>query len=92
MHKSIGRAAAAGLVVSIPATLVAVLGPMSPAGDNLGSINLPMWACIAPAQAAAAWIGAHAAQQVTGEQLSRVFAAVLAGTGLVMMHSSFGWP
>lgn len=92
MHKSIGRAAAAGLVVSIPAMLVAVLGPMSLEGDNLGSINLPMWACIAPTQAAAAWIGANAAQQITGEQLSRVLAVVLAGTGLVMMHSSFGWP
>jgi len=92
MHKSIGRAAAVGLVVSVPATLVAVLGSMSLEGGNLGSINLPMWACIAPAQAAAAWIGAHVAQKITGEHLSRVFAVVLAGTGLVMMHSSFGWP
>jgi uncharacterized membrane protein YfcA len=92
MHKSIGRAAAAGLVVSIPATLVAVLGPASLEGGSLGSINLPMWACIAPAQAAAAWIGAQVAQQITGETLSRIFAVVLAGTGLVMMHSSFGWP
>jgi hypothetical protein len=56
MHKSIGRAAAAGLVVSIRATLVAVIGSMSLEGGSLGSINLPMWASIAPAQAAAAWI------------------------------------
>ena len=92
MHKSIGRAAAAGLVVSVPATLVAVLESTSFGGGSLGSINLAMWACIAPAQAVAAWAGAHYAQRIAADHLSRVFALVLAGTGLVMMHSSFGWP
>ena len=92
MHKSIGRAAAAGLVVSAPATLVAAVGSMSPHAGSLGSINLPMWACIAPAQALAAWAGALFAQRIAAEHLSRVFAAALAGTGVAMLHSSFGWP
>lgn len=92
MHKSIGRAAAAGLVVSIPATLVAATTTISANADSLGSINLSMWACIAPAQAMAAWGGAKYAQQLAAEHLSRVFATVLAGTGLVMLHSSLGWP
>ncbi len=97
MHKSIGRAAAAGLVVSLPATLIALFetmsgGSMSGGPATLGTISLPMWACIAPAQAAAAWVGAQFAQRIAAEHLSRVFAAALAGTGLVMLHSSFGWP
>ena len=92
MHKSIGRAAAAGLVVSVPATMATVLGSLWSDGSGFGGINLPMWACIAPAQAAAAWGGAQFAQRIAEKHLSRVFAAALAATGLVMLHSSFGWP
>lgn len=90
MRQSIGRAAAAGLVVSIPATAVAVLGSLSPDANSLGSINLPMWACIAPAQACAAWFGAQFGQRIAAEHLSRIFAAATAGTGLVMLYSSLG--
>ncbi len=92
MHKSIGRAAAAGRVVSVPATAVILLGSLWPSDGGLGGINLPMWACIAPAQAAAAWGGAQFAQRIAADHLSRVFAAALAVTGLAMLHSSFGWP
>ena len=88
MHKSIGRAAAAGLVVSIPATL----GAICESAGGAGVVSLPMLACIAPSQAAAAWVGAHVAQRLASEQLSRVFAAALASTGFIMLHSSVGWP
>jgi uncharacterized membrane protein YfcA len=92
MHKSIGRAAAVGVVVSLPGTLVAAFGSASLwDGGNLGSINLSMWACIAPAQAVAAWFGARLAQHVRAENLSRVFAGALAATGIVMLRSSLGW-
>lgn len=91
MHKSIGRAAAAGLVVSIPATIVA-LGQAFCSDSGACSISLPMWVCIAPAQAAAAWIGAQLAQRITADQLSRVFGGALATTGVVMLQSSVGWP
>jgi uncharacterized protein len=91
MHKSIGRAAAAGLVVSIPATPIAALTSMSADAGSVGSINLSMRACIATAQAAAAWAGAQFTQRIAGEHLSRVFAVTLAATGLLMLHSSFGW-
>jgi uncharacterized membrane protein YfcA len=91
MHKSIGRAAAVGVVVSVPATLIAAFATVAPEhGGDLGSINLPMWACIAPAQAVAAWFGAQLAQRIAADSLSRVFAGALAVTGLVMLHSSFG--
>jgi uncharacterized protein len=88
MHKSIGRAAAAGIVVSVPATLAAALASKSHYAFELGSIDLTMWACIAPAQAGAAWLGAHLAPLVSAEHLSRVFAITLAVTGVTMLHSS----
>src|SRR5215831_17783897 len=58
MHKSIGRAAAVGVVVGLPATLVAAFASAPSQAADIGSINLSMWACIAPAQAVAAWFGA----------------------------------
>ena len=88
MHKSIGRAAAAGVVVGAPATIVAALTPTLSDAAQLGTINLPIWACIAPAQAAAAWIGAHLAQRTSANALSRVFAVSLAATGILMLRSS----
>jgi uncharacterized membrane protein YfcA len=92
VHKSIGRAAAVGVVVSLPATIVAAFGSAPAEAGNLGSINLSMWACIAPAQAVAAWFGARLAQRVAADNLSRVFAGALAVTGIVMLRSSLGWP
>jgi len=91
MHKSIGRAAAVGVVVGLPATLVAAFASPSQ-GADIGSINLSMWACIAPAQAVSAWFGARLAQRIAADNLSRVFACALALTGVVMLRSSLGWP
>ena len=92
MHKSVGRAAAVGVVVSVPATIVAALGsgPHGPA--QLGSIDLTVWACIAPAQAVAAWFGAHLARHVGGDHLSRIVAAALLATGATMLSfQPAGW-
>jgi uncharacterized membrane protein YfcA len=91
MHKSVGRAAATGIVVSIPATLVAATATHSSAPTQLGSIDLAIWACIAPAQAAGAWIGACIAERSSALVLSRVFSIVLAVTGFAMFRSAF-WP
>ena len=88
MHKCVGRAAAVGVVVSIPATIVAALGPGPHGATQLGSIDLAVWACIAPTQAAAAWLGARLAQHVAGDNLSRIMAASLLATGAVMLRSS----
>ena len=92
MHKSIGRAAAVGVVVGLPATLVAAFASVPSQAADIGSINLSMWACIAPAQAVAAWFGARLAQHIAADNLSRVFAGALALTGVVMLRSSLGWP
>jgi uncharacterized membrane protein YfcA len=91
MHKSIGRAAAVGVVVGLPGTLVAAFATAPAQAADLGSINLSMWACIAPAQAVAAWFGARLAQRVAADNLSRVFAGALAVTGVIMLRSSL-WP
>lgn len=89
MHKSVGRAAAVGVVVGLPATLVAALGPAPEHTWQLGSINLVLWACIAPAQAAAAWIGAQLAQHASADALSRLFALSLGVTGSLMLQSTY---
>jgi uncharacterized membrane protein YfcA len=92
MHKSIGRAAAVGVVVSLPATLVAAFASSPAQAADIGSINLSMWGCIAPAQAVAAWFGARLTQRIAADNLSRVFACALALTGVAMLRASLGWP
>jgi uncharacterized membrane protein YfcA len=89
MHKSIGRAAAAGIVVSIPATLTAAFASHAIRPLEIGAIDLPMWASIAPAQALVAWFGAKLAPYLSAANLSRIFAGALAVTGAAMLQSSF---
>jgi uncharacterized protein len=88
MHKCIGRAAAAGVVVSVPATIIAALGPGPHGAAQLGSIDLTVLICIAPTQAAAAWLGTGLARHIAGDHLSRILAGALLATGTVMLHSS----
>jgi uncharacterized membrane protein YfcA len=91
MHKSVGRAAAVGIVVSVPATVIAAMATTSHAATQLGSIDLALWACIAPAQAAAAWVGASIAARSSGTLLSRVFSVVLMTSGFALLCSAI-WP
>jgi uncharacterized protein len=88
MHKSVGRAAAAGVVVGLPATIAAGLGSFSMEGQQIGYINVPLLASIAPAQAAFAWVGAHLAQHIPAEGLIRLFVCILVMTGLIMLQTS----
>ena len=88
MHKSIGRAAAVGVVVSLPATIVAAFATGGSAPTQLGSIDLAVWASVAPAQTVTAWFGARLAQRVPADNLSRIMALALLTTGAVMLHSS----
>jgi uncharacterized membrane protein YfcA len=88
MHKSVGRAAAAGVVVSVPATFVAAFAPGLSGPMQLGSIDLAVWAAIAPAQALAAWFGARLAHCIAADNLSRIMAIALLATGMVMLYSS----
>ena len=88
MHKSVGRAASVGVVVGLPATIVAALAPGAASAAELGSINLAVWASIAPAQAAAAWVGVRLAQRLAAPDLSRVMAIVLLMTGFTMLRAS----
>ena len=88
MHKSVGRAASVGVVVGLPATIVAALAPGAQSAAELGSINIAVWASIAPTQAAAAWAGVWLAQRLAAPDLSRVMAVVLLLTGLTMLRAS----
>jgi uncharacterized membrane protein YfcA len=88
MHKSIGRAAAAGVVVSLPATVTAAFASHPIQAHEIGSIDLSMWACIAPAQAVAAWFGAKLARHLSADHLSQILALALATTGTAMLRSS----
>lgn len=88
MHQCVGRAAAVGVVVSIPAVLVAACGPGPHGGTQFGTIDLAAWALIAPTQAIAAWFGARLVQRIAGDSLSRVMAAALLATGMMMLRSS----
>jgi uncharacterized membrane protein YfcA len=58
------------------------------APNELGSIDLAVWASVAPAQAVAAWFGARLAQRVAADNLSRIMAVALLATGAVMLRSS----
>jgi uncharacterized membrane protein YfcA len=88
MHKSVGRAASVGVAVGLPATIVAALAPGAVSAAELGSINLAVWASIAPAQAAAAWLGVRLAQRLAAPDLSRLMAIVLLMTGFTMLRAS----
>jgi uncharacterized membrane protein YfcA len=88
MHKSIGRAAAVGIVVSLPATLTAGLASDAFQPLEIGAIDLPMLASIAPTQALGAWFGASFAPSLSAENLSRIFAGALAVTGAAMLRSA----
>lgn len=88
IHKSIGRAAATGVAVGLPATLVAAFAESPHAAAQLGSINLAIWVCIAPVQAGAAWFGAKWAGRISADHLSRAMGAALLATGVVMLRSS----
>ena len=89
IHKSIGRAAAAGIVVGVPATIVAALASTSLNTTSIGSIDIAIWLCIAPAQAAGAWFGAKLASRMGAATLSRLMAVNVAATGTAMLYSSF---
>lgn len=88
MHRSVGRAASVGVLVALPATLVAAFATGAESSAELGSINLAVWASIAPAQAAAAWVGLRLAQRTEAADLSRVMAVVLLITGFTMLSTS----
>jgi uncharacterized membrane protein YfcA len=67
--------------------LDAALATPSATNTQLASIPLARWAPIAPAQAAAAWIGASLAARTSRRALSRIFSIMLALTGAGMLRT-----
>jgi hypothetical protein len=62
-----------------------ILDPGHTEGEHFEGAS---WASIAPAQALAAWFGARLAQRIAADNLSRIIAVALLGTGAVMLYSS----
>lgn len=89
IHKSIGRAAAAGIVVSIPASIAAALASNAQDATAIGSIDVAIWLCIAPTQAVGAWFGAKLASRLDDAFLSQLLAVMLCATGASMLYSSW---
>jgi uncharacterized membrane protein YfcA len=88
IHRSGGRAASVGVVVALPATVLAAFAPGAESSTEPGSINLAVWASIAPAQAAAAWVGVRLGHRTSAADLSRVMGVVLMITGFTMLRAS----
>jgi uncharacterized membrane protein YfcA len=55
---------------------------------RLGSIDLAVWASIAPTQTIAAWFGARLAQHIGADNLTRIVAAALLATRAIMLYSN----
>jgi hypothetical protein len=73
------------------ATLTAALASNAVEAYQISSVDVSMWACIAPAQAAAARFGARLAPYLSAAHLSQILALALATTGAAMLRSSLLW-
>lgn len=88
MHKAVGMAAAIGLIISLPGTVMMLaLGATpndAPAG-TLGLVNLIAFLCIVPLTVIFAPVGAALAHKLNAARLRRMFDFVLLVTGLRML-------
>jgi uncharacterized membrane protein YfcA len=87
-HKAVGTAAAIGLIISLPATLImltlGITPPDAPAG-TFGLVNLFGFLCIVPLTVLFAPVGASLATKLDAVKLKRIFSLVLLLTGLRML-------
>lgn len=92
-HRAVGTAAAFGLVIAIPGALVMwVLGKSSadaPLG-TFGLVNLPALLTMVPLSMLFAPVGVKLGARLPAQRLKKVFAVVLAITGVRMLLSALG--
>ena len=92
-HRAVGTAAAFGLVIAIPGALVMLLLGKSPADAPLGTlglVNLPALLTMVPLSILFAPVGVKLGARLPAQQLKKVFAVVLAITGVRMLLSALG--
>ena len=88
MHKSVGTAAAFGLIISLPgAVMMLVLGvtPNDAPAGTFGLINLIAFLCVVPLTVIFAPVGVALATKLNAAKLKRIFDLVLLATGLRML-------
>ncbi|MBO6755138.1 MAG: sulfite exporter TauE/SafE family protein [Roseibium sp.] len=89
IRKAVGTAAAIGLIIAIPGTLLSIyfgLGVEDRPPFSLGYVNLIGFALIIPASTYAAPLGAKIAHTIDPSKLKLVFALFLGFTGLRMLY------
>jgi uncharacterized membrane protein YfcA len=91
-HKAVGTAAAIGLIISLPATLIMLtLGstPSDAPAGTFGLVNLFGFLCIVPLTVLFAPVGVSLAAKLDAVKLKRIFSLVLLLTGLRMLMQLF---
>lgn len=89
IRKAVGTAAAIGLIIAIPGTLLSIYFGLGAEGRpplSLGYVNLIGFILIIPASAYTAPIGAKIAHTIDPSKLKLVFALFLGFTGLRMLY------
>lgn len=91
-HKSVGSAAAIGLIISLPGALTMfALGstPTDAPVGTFGFVNLIAFGCIVPLTVLFAPVGALFAAKLDAVKLKKLFAIVLLATGVRMLVQLF---
>lgn len=89
IRKAVGTAAAIGLIIAVPGTLLSIYFGWDEAGRppfSLGFVNLVGFVLIIPASTFAAPLGAKIAHAIDPSKLKLVFALFLGFTGLRMIY------
>ncbi len=91
-HRAVGTAAAFGFLIALPGALVMLVNGVAPAdapSGTFGLVNLPGLIAIVPLTVLFAPVGANLGARLNGPLLKKVFAVVLAITGLRMLAQLF---
>jgi len=87
-HRAVGTAAAVGLLIALPGVATMLLAGTTPANAPVGNFGLVNWlgfAFIVPLTVLFSPVGARLGKQLDSAKLKKVFAVVLAFTGIRML-------
>ncbi|WP_375753940.1 sulfite exporter TauE/SafE family protein [Vibrio sp. HN007] len=87
-HKAVGTAAAVGLLIALPGVATMLLAGQAPVDAPVGNIGMVNWlgfAFIVPLTVAFSPVGARIGKKLDSKKLKKVFAVVLAFTGIRML-------
>ncbi|RKF19899.1 sulfite exporter TauE/SafE family protein [Alginatibacterium sediminis] len=91
-HRAVGTAAAVGLLIALPGVATMLLAGNVPIDAPIGNYGLVNWlgfVCIVPLTVYFSPIGARIGKQLDSAKLKKVFALVLAFTGIRMLLQAF---